>query len=124
MIDKFKHDIRDLIESARAEERSGIMNKLEAFIDTDGKTTDEKIVDFVVDKVRDFKPDVAIDIQASENPIENLTSDPPKLCEQCNLNPVGMHGYGSKKYCSKECGNRAIAMAQAERHRKKALSRQ
>jgi len=128
LIDKFKHDVREIIDSAVAEERASLMNKLEAFIDTDGKSTDEEIVQFVKDKVEEIKPEIIVDITASHEPLKALTEaieepvKPEPACEQCKTNPIGMNGYGSKKYCSKG-GNRAIALAQAERHRKKALSR-
>lgn len=126
LIDKFKHDVREIIDGAVAEERASLMNKLEAFIDTDGKSTDNEVVEFVKDRVEQIKPEVVVDIKVSEEPLKHLTEGETvnePACEQCKTNPIGMNGYGSKKYCSKECGNRAIALAQAERHRKKALSR-
>lgn len=113
LIDKFKHDVRDLIDSAVAEERTGLMNKLEAFIDTDGKSTDQEVVQFVKDKVEQIEPKVIVDIKASHEPLKALNEAvEPEMCQYCGVKPIAPN---SRKYCSKECGNRAGAKAAYER---------
>jgi len=80
LLDKFKHDLRDLIDSARAEERSGVMNRLESFLETDDKP--KFAVGGIVEKT---------DIIVGEKDIititqEDVLSNSPKVQEAIKIN--------------------------------------
>lgn len=99
LIDRFKHDVREIIDSAVASERTKLMSKLEAFIDTDGKSAD-------VETVQTVKKVVAKVVTINKETIDDVPETLKPKDKECGFckrrgEPCVKHGGKPSQYVPK-----------------------
>lgn len=142
LLDRFKHDVRDLIDSAVAEEREQLVKRMEAFIKTGGKPNADPAI---VDKIEGYAKGGYIEggptIVIGEKPPAMVTIDktliddlPPlthakalptqpikvefaRKCEMCGDSIEGTHK--RRKICIKPECRKAYMKRQAAAHTKR-----
>lgn len=109
LIDRFKHDVRDLIDSAVSEERTVIMERLQSFVSVDSNVPKKLFEGGIIEKGTEFVGD-GIGSPAYVMPPPSImpkvvfTDKSEKTCGHCKRRgePCVKHGGKSSQYVPKK----------------------